>query len=57
MRLKRQPYLIEETRVKLYADPIFLHIAITSLVLAIIGAIGAILSQGFKKYLIKMKIQ
>lgn len=51
MRLKRQ--IIQEDRVKLNADPIFLHFAIASLVLAIIGAAGAILSDGFSKMLDK----
>ena len=41
MRLKR---LIQESTVKLYAEPIFLHFAIASLVLAIIGTVGSILS-------------
>ena len=46
MRLKRQ--FIQESPVKLYADPIFLHCAITSLVLAIIGTVGSILSEGLQ---------
>ena len=46
MRLKR---LIQESSVKLYADPIFLHFAIASLIFAIIGAVGAVLSEGFLK--------
>ena len=53
MRLKR--HLIAERPVKLDADPIFLHFAIASLIFAIIGAVGAILSEGFQKYLIKRK--
>ena len=49
MRLKR--HLIAERPVKLYADPIFLHFAIASLILAITGAVGAVLSQRFQKML------
>lgn len=46
MRLKRT--LIQESApVKLDADPIFLQFAIASLVIAIIGSVGAILSEGF----------
>ena len=45
MRLKR---LIQESTVKLYAEPIFLHFAIASLVLAIIGTVGSILSEGLQ---------
>ena len=48
MRLKRHIF-IQENPVKLYADPIFLHFAIASLIFAIIGAVGAILSEGFQK--------
>ena len=49
MRLKR--HLIAERPVKLDADPIFLHFAIASLVLAITGAVGAILSYGLHNLL------
>ena len=46
MRLKRT--LIQESApVKLDADPIFFQFAIASLVIAIIGSVGAILSEGF----------
>ena len=48
MRLKRPPNIIPETSVKFDADPIFLHFAIASLIFAIIGAVGAILSDGFE---------
>ena len=44
MRIKRP--IIPEEPVKVVADPIFQHVAIVSLVLAIIGAICAILSDG-----------
>ena len=47
MRLKRPPNIIPERPVKLDADPIFLHFSIASLFFAIIGAVGAILSEGF----------
>ena len=48
MRLKRT--LIQESApVKLDADPIFLHFAIASLVLAITGAVGSILREGFPR--------
>ena len=47
MRLKRPPNIIPERPVKLDADPIFLQFAIASLVIAIIGSVGAILSEGF----------
>ena len=44
MRLKRS-LILEERPVKVDADPIFQHFAIASLIFAIIGAIGAILSM------------
>ena len=43
MRIKRP---IPEEPVKAVADPIFLHVAILSLVLAIVGATSSILSDG-----------
>ena len=49
MRIKR-PFVIPEEPVKAVADPIFLHVAIVSLVLAIIGATCAILSDGWKQH-------
>ena len=55
MRLKRPPNILPERPVKLDADPIFLHFAIASLVLAITGAVGSILREGFQKYSIKWK--
>ena len=47
MRIKNP---IPEEPVKAVADPIFLHVAIVSLVLAIIGATCAILSDGWKQH-------